>query len=294
LDLVLNDESLAERIARARERAHVQLEFVAPVPDGELLARIARARNLSQGVEATALQNLAGKFDLMKDILREAPAPFGQAFVERVVWKTNQEVPEESQAVPVKLLIHMLALMNVRNYPPKTRVPNEVYTRSGVVVREFGEAEGEDEQCYQAFTRLIPELIRLYDHIYASLPDVDSSYPWADGKFHNEKRRRRAATTPILAKPCGSKVASAFVWPIYSAFRVLLAPTSNGGLAFDHDPIALFEDLKTQLVTTIRSFHRQQAHGIVQQVGKDKEIWLRLQGQVETQLAVRQRLATAS
>src|SRR5207249_2352719 len=103
-----------------------------------------------------------------------------------------------------------------------------------------------------------------------------------------------AATTPILGKPCASKVVNAFVWPIYSAFRVLLAERTGGELEFRTDPIALFEDMKNVLVTTVQNFHRNQAHGIVQQVGKDKEVWLRLQGQIETELTVRQRLAAAS
>jgi hypothetical protein len=116
--LLEDDEKLADRIARARERAMVQLELVAPVSDPDLLHDIARARNLSQSVDQTALQNLAGKYELMKQVLRDAPQPFGPSFVERVVWKTNQEVPEGSAEVPVKTLIHLLALMNTRLYKP--------------------------------------------------------------------------------------------------------------------------------------------------------------------------------
>src|SRR5262249_54139315 len=153
--LVEDEEKLAERIARARDRACVQLELVAPVSEPDLLAEIARARNLSQSVDQTALQNLAGKYDLMKRVLGEAPPPFGPRFIERVIWKTNQEVPEENEGkeVPVKTLIHLLALMNTRLYPPeKDKVANEVYVRSGVVVREFGECEGEDSAFYDRLT----------------------------------------------------------------------------------------------------------------------------------------------
>ena len=264
--------------------------------DSELLAQIARARNLSQGVEATALQNLAGKFEVMKDVLKNAqPAPpFGSQLIDRVLWKTNQEVPEDSQGVPVKLLIHILALMNTRSFPPATKIANEVYMRSGIIIREFGEAEGEDERFYEALTRLLPEFIRLYDHIYAALPEIDPAYPWADGKFENEKKRRRGvATTPILARPCASKVLSAFVWPIFSAFRLLLKEREDGTLHFRLDPIALFEDMKNTLIAGVQSFHQNQAHGVVAQLGKDKEVWLRLQAQIDTELVVRDRLGTA-
>src|SRR5262249_39505091 len=140
--LIEDDEKFLDRVAKARERAMVQLELVAPVPEPDLLHDIARARNLSQSVDQTALQNLAGKYDLMKKVLGEAPPPFGSAFVERVVWKTNQEVPDGSKEVPVKILILLIALMNTRAYRPGVKVANEVYVRSGVIIREFGEAEG--------------------------------------------------------------------------------------------------------------------------------------------------------
>jgi hypothetical protein len=290
--VVLDDDELARRVARAREKAQVQIEFIAPVPDLELLAKIAIARNLSQSVEATAIQNLAGRFDLMKDVLAKAPRPFGDDLVERIVWKTNQEVPEDSTAVPVKLLIHILALMNIRAYPPATRVANEVYTRSGVVVREFGESEEEDRAFWEALMRRLPEFIKLYETIYASLSEIDPKYPWADGRLDADKPRRRiaAAATPILARPCGSKVVNAFVWPIFSAFRLLLQQKANG-VTFVVDPVPFFNDMKNELAMTVQSFHRNQAHGLVQQVGKDKEVWLRLQSQIEMELKLRERLA---
>lgn len=293
-NIALDDELLADRVARAREKAQVQIEFVAPIADSEMLAQIARARNLSQSVEATALQNLSGKFDLMKEVLCGAPAPFGQAFVDRVVWKTNQEIPEDAigGAIPVKLLIQILALMNARIYPPATRVANDVYSRAGVVVREFGEASEEDEKYYNALTKILPEIIRLYDHIYATLPEVDPTYPWADGKLDSDKKRKvTAAITPLTGRPCGSKIASAFVWPIFSAFRTLLSHDDEGNVKFRIDPVALFNDMKNEMVTTVQTAHRHQAHGIVHQVGKDKEVWLRLQGQIEMELRVRERLA---
>lgn len=292
LDLVADDDRLAERVARARERTQVQIEFVSPVVEAELLTSIARARNLSQGVEATALQNLAGKFDLMKKVLTAAPAPFGQPFVDRVVWKTNQDVPEDSREIPVKLLIHILAMMNNRAYPPASKVCNEVYVRSGVPIRQFGEAEGDEEEHYRAITRLLPQLIKLYDHIYASLPEVDPAFPWADGKPDRERKRKApAAFTPFLARPCSSKVFTAFVWPIYSAFRTLLVDDPKIGLHFRVDPSELFDQMKMELATRVMMFFRDGAHGMAQQLGRDKEIWLRLQDRVERELEIQDRLS---
>lgn len=287
--LVEDEEKLAERIAKARDRAFVQLELVAPVAEPELLAQIARARNLSQSVDQTALQNLAGKYDLMKSVLAEASAPFGQTFVDRVIWKTNQEVPEDSKEVPVKLLIHLLALMNARLYKPGVKVANEVYTRSGIVIREFGEAEGEDSAHYDKLARLLPEFIKLYDHIYLSLPDTKPAFPWADGKPPTDRKRRKTTfTTPLLGKACSSKVSGAFIWPVFSAFRQLIEDDGIGGLRFKTDPISLFEEKKPELSYTIQAAFEQGR--VVQQVGKTTDAWIRLEAQIQTEMTIRDRI----
>ncbi|MCY2955102.1 MAG: AIPR family protein [Planctomycetota bacterium] len=292
-ELISDDAKLAERVAMARERTAVQIEIVAPVATSDLLTAIARARNLSQGVEATALANLAGKFELMKRVLREADDPFGDGFVNRVVWKTNQEVAEDGPEISVKLLIQILALMNIRAYPPNSRVAAGVYARSGVIVREFSEAENEDEAFYNALTVWLPQFIRLYDTIYESLPQLDPSYPWADGRFGTERLpKRKRACTPLLGRVCESKVANAFVWPIFSAFRALLAEEQPGEVRFVDDPIAMFEEKKTELASAVQEFHRNQANGMIQMVGKDKEIWVRLESKILTELDIRKRMGT--
>ncbi len=294
-ELVSDEEQLRERVADAREKAHVQMELVAPVGDGEFLAQLARARNLSQGVEATALANLAGKFEFMKSVLMKAPEPLGQRFVERVVWKTNQEVPEDSRAVPVKLLIDLIALMDIRACPPDSKVANSVFTRSVLVIREFSEAEGEGEVYLQSLTGLLPVFIHLYEHIYHALPELDPTYPWSDGRLESDRKRRKTkAFTPLLGDAAASRVHHAFVWPIYSAFRALLADDrETGRISFRSDPIQLFDELKTELVTTIQNFHKNQAHGIVQQIGKDKEVWVRLDNCINSELKLRERLAAS-
>lgn len=290
--LIEDDQRLADHIGRAREYAQVQVELVAPVSDAGFLHDIARARNLSQSVDQTALQNLAGKYDQMKKVLREAPAPFGPSFVERVVWKTNQEVPEDSSEVSVKTLIHVLALMNTRRYKPGVKAANEVYNRSGLIVREFGEAEGEDSSFYDKLTVLLPEFIALYDYIYMTLPETEPSFPWADSRSANPTRPKTASTTPLLARTCSSKVSGAFIWPIFSAFRLLLEDGTEG-LRFKTDPIKFFEDKKGELSGTIQNAFENQGR-VTHQVGKATDAWIRLEGQIEMEMMIRDRIAPAA
>ncbi len=286
--LIEDDQRLADHIGRAREHAQVQIELVAPVSDAGFLHDIARARNLSQSVDQTALQNLAGRYNQMKEVLREAPAPFAPSFVERVVWKTNQEVPEDSPEVSVKTLIHVLALMNTRRYKPGVKAAIEVYNRSGLIVREFGEAEGEDSSFYDKLTVLLPEFIALYDHIYMTLPETEPSFPWADSRAANPTRRKTASTTPLLARTCSSKVSGAFIWPIFSAFRLLLDEGPEG-LRFKADPIKFFEDKKGELSGTIQSAFESQGR-VTHQVGKAADAWIRLEAQIQMEMMIRDRI----
>jgi hypothetical protein len=292
-ELAADDDRLEQVMAHARDKATVQMEFVAPIAESDLLTQIARARNLSQPVEDTAFQNLAGRFELMKEVLASAGPPFGHPFVERVVWKTNQEVPDDSPAIPVKSIIHVLALMNARQYPPSTKSSAEVYARSGLVVRDFGESEGDERSYYEKLQRLLPVLLKLYDHIYFSLPEIDPLFPWADGKTSTEKQKRKnTMLTPFLARPSTSKAASGFVWPIYSSMRALLVE-QDSEVRFIEDPFEVFEEVKQDLVTRIKNFHQNQAHGLTNVVGRSSEIWTRLDGIVENELKMRQRFQAA-
>jgi len=207
-----------------------------------------------------------------------------------VVWKPNQEIGEDAKAVGVKSLIQLLALMNVARYP-SDKPSNEVYVRAGLVIREFGDPSDDEEKVYQGLMRLLPQLIRFYEHIYVSLPEVNQTFPWGDGKDDPEKaKRRRSATTPYLNKPCPTKVATAFAWPIFSALRNLLHWGDGGALEFKTDPVKFFDEMKAQLVTPVVNFHKRVK--VLTQVGRDKEVWIRLDGIVTNELAVRERLAS--
>jgi hypothetical protein len=71
----------------------------------------------------------------------------------------RRRCPEGTAEVPVKTQSRLLALMNIRLYRPGVKAANEVYVGSGLVVREFGEMEGEDSECYDKLARLPPDFI---------------------------------------------------------------------------------------------------------------------------------------
>jgi hypothetical protein len=122
----------------------------------------------------------------------------------------------------------------------------------------------------------------------ASLPLTDPKFAW-DGKFASDsKKPKKASATPFLGKHCVSKVVDAYVWPIFASLRALLRENpETKALAFLSDPIQLFHDLKGQMAARTMSYH----DGAVQHIGKDKEIWIRLESDVTNELRHRERMS---
>jgi hypothetical protein len=87
-------------------------------------------------------------------------------------------------------------------------------------------------------------------------------------------------------------VSGAFIWPMFSAFRLLLEDDGAGQLRFKTDPIALFEDKKAELSATIQNTFETQGR-VVQQVGKVTDAWIRLEGQLQMEMMIRERIRAA-
>lgn len=94
--------------------------------------------------------------------------------------------------------------------------------------------------------------------------------------------------TPFLQTPV-TKVAVPFVWPIFASMRCLLERKPDGTLAFKHDPIAFFDEMKETLATPVINFFKRVQ--VLTQVGRDKEVWVRLDGLVANEVTTRERLA---
>ena len=93
----------------------------------------------------------------------------------------------------------------------------------------------------------------------------------------------------MLCATCTSKVSAAFLWPVFSAFRMLLEQDAAGVLRFKTDPIELFEEKKAELSSTIQTSFENQGR-VVQQVGKATDAWIRLEGQIQMELLIRERI----
>jgi hypothetical protein len=84
-------------------------------------------------------------------------------------------------------------------------------------------------------------------------------------------------------------VSGAFIWPVFSAFRLLLEDAGDG-LRFKTDPIRLFDEKRSELATTIETTFENQGR-VTHQVGKATDAWIRLESQIQMEMMIRDRLA---
>ena len=78
---------------------------------------------------------------------------------------------------------------------------------------------------------------------------------------------------------------------MYAAFRCALEWRADGTLAFKVDPFELFDEIKGQLATPVINFFKRTK--VITQLGRDKEVWVRLDGVVSNELTIRKRLSQA-
>lgn len=84
-------------------------------------------------------------------------------------------------------------------------------------------------------------------------------------------------------------MSGAFIWPVFSAFRLLLEEAGDR-LRFKTDPIRLFEEKKSELASTIETTFDNQGR-VTHQVGKATDAWIRLESQIQMEMLIRDRLA---
>jgi hypothetical protein len=73
----------------------------------------------------------------------------------------------------------------------------------------------------------------------------------------------------------------------------LLLEEGTDALSFKTDPIKLFDDNKSELSATIQNAFENQGR-VTHQVGKNTDAWIRLEGQIQVEMMIRDRIRPKS
>jgi hypothetical protein len=217
-------------IRRAQEQARVSgkpisdLQFVKlEVLTGvslDFVDEIAQGLNASLQVKPYSLDNLAGRFEWIKESLADA------GFVGKIAWREN-----EPQSVTALDVVSLLACMNIDKYPPAINAshPIQAYERKAAVLKDF-EQDSDDSgpRTYQKLAPIAAQILELYDRICKEAEEL-----WRPGHPGSQfgawsfvdYRPTRPHIFPFL--PDGEntspyKLYAGAAYPIFAAFRRLV------------------------------------------------------------------------
>lgn len=235
---------------------YVRLEII--VGNDLTVSRISDARNTSAQVSDIALYELDDKFDFIKAVIKDEP------YSNEVAYKDN-----DKKTLPVVELLKLLYSYNIYKYPDGNSAPIQAYSSKAMVFKDMkDDLDNNNGENYQKLSKLLPDLVKLYDKIELELKD---KY-----KEINEKGRfgaLRGVETAVegkkyktyyLGNDSDYKIANGFILPIFGAFRALI---NTETLSWEVNPNEIWDFVGGSLLkNTLDAKNPQDA-------GKKANIW---------------------
>ena len=122
----------------------------------------------------------------------------------------------------------------------------------------------------EKYIQVLPKILELRDHIYASLPQAYNSTGGKFGGLKDVNERKKEEVLVFSGEKSKYKIPSAFIYPALAAFRSLLS-VNESGVSWKDNPIKFYDSTKVELSQRIV----EQATGIQNptKMGKDKATW---------------------
>jgi hypothetical protein len=200
------------------ERQFVKFEILTGVPS-EWIVEIAGGLNTSLQVQPASLDNLAGRFDWIKDELSKEP------YFSTIAWREN-----ESGEFDARDIISLLTCFNIDLFPNSTddgdSHPVVAYEKKSKALELF-------EQNPDSFERLRPilkDILVLHDMIRL---ESQRLYNEAGGKYGNlsfvENKARGAFIFPFISEEGKYRLMNGALYPMLGAFRWMVEKDPRSG-----------------------------------------------------------------
>jgi hypothetical protein len=243
-------------------RRYVNVQVLVPTSEvaddedmGVLLRQISRARNNNVQVKQRDLANLEHVFDSIKAVIANEP------YADAVRWREGDEGKSiDGQALVILLMMFHEAFASYDDDPVAA------YGQKGLCLEAYNEQRENSPQYTEELVQQLPTLLKLFDTIEQEFPDAYNAAGGRFGKFANVKKPKNATTQ--LGTETAWKYTTAWIYPIYAAFRQLLTSEGNQ-LKWKADPIEFWNEHKVEIVKAYSHPFRQIAASTATKVGRD-------------------------
>jgi len=247
----------------AKVHKYVRLEII--VGHDLDVVGLADARNTSVEVSDIALYELDGKFEFIKEALKN------QSYANDVGYKDN-----DPKRVPVVELLKLLFSFNINKFKNDMSMPVQAYSGKSMVFKDVkNELDKGSGNIYQQLAPLLPDLVSLYELIESDIPQKYKDYKTATGskaRFGHVRGIEGAGSyhSPYTSNVISYSIASGYIMPIFGAFRALLEfkDDSHTEIGWRFDPKDVWEKVGSQLVQ-----NTFETNNNPQLAGKDSNLW---------------------
>jgi hypothetical protein len=210
----------------------VSIELITGDHAIERCVDIASARNTASQVKLISIMNAMGKFDPVKEMIKD----FNWA--DEVSWEENMP-----GRIKGELLIALMMLFDIEHYGRRSGThPCNAYNSFDGTLKLFNASisKGYNLSIYGKLVKILPKIVELHDYVQLQIP-----------RWYNEAGGKYGALTSIEAKKPGKTLFSqeemkytvpeAVVMPILSSARMLLSFDDNGELVWSFNPYQFFD-----------------------------------------------------
>ena len=251
---------------------YIRVEFLEGF-DHDEITNVVDARNTSQQVRSQSLMNLAGKFDPLKEALKETN------YFNLIAFKETQ-FDDEGNALPIDVrdIVALLTLFDQDHFNGSSH-PIMAYNTKAACLEHFKQYA----ESYKKIFPLAQEILPLYDHIRERLPELYNTARGETGSVTGGKfgrltgvttyKGRRVQHLHFINKDSKYGIPDGFTYPILGGFRALLEE-KRGRYVWGKglDPVELFDgELGKKLADTIGSFALQTQNP--SKIGKTPLVW---------------------
>lgn len=276
------------------ESQYVQVQIFVGVHDN-MIADIARGLNTGIQVKAHSLDNLAGRYQWVKDELSDEP------YFREIAWTESDKGEYD-----VRDLICVLEAMNIFDFPNDSMThPISTYEKWSVPTAKFSKDHDEhlsdpENSVYQRLRPILRDALKLYDHIRGDFRNIYNREGVGKGGaldiIENAKGNRQFKFHFAGLPDSEYRLTKGAAYPIFAAFRNMVSVDTKTGCAYWEGGFSAVVDLWDKAAPEICRATRQatQDHGHKpDMLGKNRGHWSNMHKTVELYL-LRQQLAEAS
>lgn len=211
---------------------------------------IAAARNTAAQVKRISIMNAMGKFDRVKEVIKDYP------WANEVSWEENQP-----GRIRGEMLISLMMLFDIESFGRRSGShPCTAYNSFDGTLKQYDASisKGIDNSIYGKLIKLLPKFIELHDYVQMSIPRW---YNASGGKFGliQSIDTKGPGKTMFSQEEIKYNVTEAIVMPILTTARMLLQINGDGELVWSYNPYQFFDlvgrDVSRALIRGMADFH---------------------------------------